>query len=109
MTEPTTSGSGLARVRVGMKVVDSAGEDVGKVRSVRMGDPDAITADGQDVYSLREDGVPEGNEERLARLGYAKIDAKGWFTGMRFATGEEVGQVSDDVVHLTVPKDGLLH
>ena len=37
----------LSRVREGMKVVDAAGDDIGKVVEVRMGDPAAATTAGQ--------------------------------------------------------------
>jgi len=39
----------LEQVRVGMKVVDAVGEDLGTVEFLKMGDPEAVTEQGEDL------------------------------------------------------------
>ena len=107
MTDLPTSGrDALAAVREGMHVVDSGGDDVGKVVGVHFGDPDAVTADGQ--YLSGDERLPAGTEQRLLRVGYVRIHAKGWFAGNRWAAADDVSHVADGVVHLGVSKDSLL-
>jgi len=52
-TEPHEENEPIGRVQNGMKVVDSTGDDIGKVSFVKMGDPQAVTDAGE--YS--ESGV----------------------------------------------------
>lgn len=106
MTDSPTDGGSLAAVEEGMRVVDSHEDEVGKVVAVHMGDPDAVTAEGQEVGD--DDRLPPGTEERLLRTGYLRIHAKGWFAGNRWASTDEVSHVADGVVHLSVAKDALL-
>ena len=60
--------SGLKQVRRGMHVVDSDGADIGIVDEVRMGDPGAVTTDGQHepgqdgLLSARATGMGGGSE-----------------------------------------------
>ena len=104
MTDFPTQGGSLAAVREGMPVVDSHEDQVGKVVAVHMGDPDAVTTEGQEV----DDRLPRGAESRLLRTGYLRIHAKGWFAGNRWASADDVSHVADGVVHLGVAKDALL-
>ena len=106
MTDSPTNGDSLADVQEGMRVVDSHEDEVGKVVTVHMGDPGAVTAEGQDVGD--DSRLPPGAEERLLRTGYLRIDAKGWFAGDRWASTDEVSHVADGVVHLSVAKEALL-
>ena len=48
MTNPAGTDGPITQVHEGMTVFDSAGEKVGKVKAVRMGDPQAATAKGQE-------------------------------------------------------------
>src|SRR5438105_2182227 len=41
-----TGSSAIARVREGMRVLDVAGSEIGKVEYVQMGDPEAVTTAG---------------------------------------------------------------
>jgi len=47
MMTDSAAGNVLSQVREGMKVVDSAGDEIGKVDMVRIGDPGAATTAGQ--------------------------------------------------------------
>jgi hypothetical protein len=121
-----SSGSGqqrhpIAAVQDGMHVVDSAGEEIGTVEFVKMGDPDAVTSQGQ----LGEDGsglaadisrafggtdepdVPEGLAERLVRAGFVKIDGKGLFARDFYASADEVADVIEDTVRLSTTREQL--
>src|SRR3954447_20524259 len=92
-SDPTTSsGQGgtphemMKRIREGMDVFDSAGEHIGTVGDLRIGDPDAIDVHGpgrlpgEGLARARgpppEPNVPAGLVGRLLRTGYIKIDDK---------------------------------
>ena len=84
----------IAHVREGMKVVDVEGHEVGKVGFVRMGDPDAVTARGQEAGGgggiigavaaalTDEERLPRQARDELARVGYVRIDRHGWAAGI---------------------------
>jgi len=107
----------LRHVREGMTVVGPDGEEVGTVAEVQMSDPGVVTPESQgasgevgtaltDLWS--RESMPEQGRERLARLGYVRIDTRGLFSRDRFAAGDEIARVVDDRVHLTLPADQLL-
>ena len=106
MSDLPTGGGGLASVEEHMAVVDVHGDEVGTVEAVHMGDPDAVTAEGQEVGA--DEDLPIGARARLLRVGYVRIHAKGLFAGRRWAAGDDVSHVVDRVVHLRVAKDSLL-
>ena len=115
MSIPETSDPGpLAEVRQGMRVVDTRGDEVGLVDTVRMGDPEAVTDSGEstrEVGLLAEaapSGVSEQAQHHLDRMGYIRIDRSGVFTGTAYAAGDEVARVDGDTVHLTKERDSLL-
>lgn len=103
----------LNQVREGMHVVDAAGNQVGKVREVRIGDPSAVSEDGQirdeDASFLNPLGhgfrgqVDLSDEERehLVRTGYIRVNAPGLEQDF-FEDADSVGRVEEDVVYLTV-------
>jgi hypothetical protein len=78
----------IALIREGMEVEDAAGERIGTVSDVRIGDPDAIDFGGGDsdtslgegvalaMGAHREPNVPASLVGRLLRDGYIKIDDK---------------------------------
>jgi hypothetical protein len=131
LTNPAMEGPGsdrreeelFAPIREGMKVVDAAGEDVGKVKDIAMGDPEAVTTEGQEMRpaeggivgdfaravtdSAGEPDVPEPFRSQLIRTGYIKVDAKGWFRKDRYVPAEFVAAVEGDVVRLSVTRDDL--
>ncbi len=105
----------LEQVREGMKVVDSAGEDVGKVAYVQLADPDAaaVDADRDDadtsilgIFDVDADGDGDVTE-RMAQRGYIKIDAAGFLTGDKYVLADNVAAVEGDVVRLSMPKDDI--
>jgi hypothetical protein len=110
----------LEQVHQGMNVVDAAGDDLGKVDYVKMGDPKAVTVDSippgegglmEDVAEAfgAEDEPKVGPtiRARLLRFGYFKIDGKGWIDTDRYVPSDKIADVSGDTVRLSVTKDGL--
>lgn len=111
----------IAAVHEGMRVVDRRGEDVGTVEAVRMGDPEAVTPTGQEVgtrggliddvraaFAGNDPPVPPEIAERLLRIGYVKIDSKGILDRDSYALADQVGDVSGDVVRLSVDREELV-
>lgn len=117
----TVEGGPIAQVREGMRVVDAAGDEIGKVDFVKMGDPSAMTAVGEEPAGdggLLGDGgglfggddepdVPDPFRHELIRVGFIKIDLSGFFTGHRYASADQIASVSGDTVMLSVTKDDL--
>jgi hypothetical protein len=116
------SGAGqIAQVTDGMTVVDSAGEKVGDVEYVQMGDPQAATTRGNEpdepgligqvgmaiLGDEREPDVPEPKRSQLLRYGFIKVDGPGLTDADRYVRSDRIAGVSGDTVTLTVPKDEL--
>lgn len=112
-------GPPIAQISAGMRVVDRAGDDVGIVKLVRMGDPQAVTAEGQggggspldamaDFVGEGEPDVPAQFAARLQRSGYLKIDCSGLFAGDAYAPADEVAAVRGSTVHLSSERDSLV-
>ena len=110
----------MSRIHEGMRVVDAAGEDVGKVEYFEMGNPEAATTTGQQmptglvdvaaeaiVPGEDEPDVPEPLRTRLRRTGFIKIDGPGLFERDRYVSSERVRDVSNDQVQLAVRKADL--
>jgi hypothetical protein len=103
--------SSLKQVRTGMDVFDATGQHVGTIKSVKMGDPEAVTAEGQtpgERHSLIKalanafsgsEAMPDERRERLLRLGYIEVDGKG-FGGDFYEAADAVERVSGNAVHL---------
>ncbi len=123
VNDPRTEASAalMARVRTGMKVFDAAGDEVGSVADLSMGDPEAATVEGNEVRPtggvLRdlaeavsdtsdEPNVPEPLHSRLIREGYVKI-SPGVFRSDVYVSSEQIGQVDQDRVTLTVGRHEL--
>jgi hypothetical protein len=105
-----------------MKVVDSAGDEIGTVGDISMGDPEAATTAGNEPRATGgvmgdvaaaiapgrgEPNVPEPLRSRLVREGYIKIDAGVLGSATRYASSEQVERVDGDRVVLNVTKDAL--
>lgn len=117
-----TDGAGLiASVQNDMNVVDAAGEHVGKVRRVKMGDPDAVTTKGQEFRSANTwwddiaevfvgpaPDVGESIRNELMRVGFVQIDAKGPFNADYVAASFQIASVTGDTVTLTVDRNALI-
>jgi len=106
----------IEQVREGMHVVASNGKKVGKVEDLKMGDPEAVTAEGQtdpETGGLVNTGIaafaataklPHHTAERLLRIGYVKVDRSGLLTGHAYFASDELDRVQDDTLWL---KEGL--
>ena len=120
MVDMTSSDGPIAQVREGMTVVDCDGQTVGTIADVQMGDPEAVTSEGQGtgqqggivgaITKVLGPGanLPEQARERLTRLGYLRIDATGLLSGHRYAASDEIADVTSDTVRLTVPSNYLV-
>jgi hypothetical protein len=88
----------IAQVKVGMTVVDSAGEEAGTVTAVQM--------PGTDV---RPDTVV-GTAEHLMGVGYLRIDGTGLLSNDTYAAGDQIADTVEGepgVVNLRVQRDAL--
>lgn len=109
---PGTRGPGpIADAREGMSVVDESGDEIGTVKEVRMGNPEAVTSAGQsmetdlgfmgdvaDAFGGSDD-LSEHDQERLARVGFLRVD-RGLLKGDAYVAGDRVLRVSGDTVHV---------
>lgn len=115
----------IDEVRAGMHVLDVGGADIGVIRDVFVGDPQAaeeeqppelstgvMAGPGAAINGLFPDGLgsnlPPVERSRLLRTGYVRINLKGWFSGERFAASDEIHDVTDGVVHLSVDQGHLV-
>lgn len=108
----------IVAVVAGMRVVDSADHEIGTVGYVRMGDPEAVTTQGQE-YPPRtlvdeiaeaivgpEPDLPPSIAARLLRVGFLKVDGAGLATD-RYVAADEIADVTDDRVLLKVTGEML--
>jgi hypothetical protein len=106
----------IEQVREGMHVVAPDGKKIGKVEDLKMGDPEAVTSDGQtdpetggllgsviDEFADNSN-LPRHTAERLLRIGYVKIDRSGLFTGHAYVASDDLDRVEGDTVWL---KEGV--
>jgi hypothetical protein len=108
----------LGQIREGMRVVDANGEEVGKIEIIQMGDPDAVTVSPivlQDRLGLREaflrgtePHVPEPFFSHLLRVGFVKIDGRGWIDTDYYVTPDMIQEVAGDTVKLNTAKDRII-
>jgi len=109
----------IEMVRNGMDVFDSAGDKVGTVEYVQMGDPGAATTRGNepglggfvggiaDTIVGSEPDVPQPLKDRLVRSGYVKIDGPGLSDTDRYVSADRIATVAGDRVTLSVTRDKL--
>lgn len=110
----------IAAVEEGMTVLDSGGVEIGQVERVKMGDPEAATAQGQRIGEPRtllgaviesvegsEPKVPGELAQGLLRTGYVKIKTGGLLSAARYAAAAQIGSVASGTVYLTVTSDQL--
>ena len=102
----------IDQVREGMHVVAPDGKKIGKVEDLKMGDPEAVTSDGQTdpetgglIGTLVNDfaetsRLPRHTAERLLRIGYVKIDKSGLFAGHAYLASDELDRVEGDTLWL---------
>jgi len=113
----------ISRVREGMDVYDADGDKVGEIDMVRMGDPEAVTTEGQEAPGAADDAgligdvarafgardeprVPESLRARMIHDGFIRIDG-GFLGKTRYAISEQIARVEGDGVRLSVSKDEL--
>lgn len=113
-------GHPIAAVRTGMRVLDSAGEQLGTVEDVRPPDPRPFTSDLQvkgdvDTFldhlvqgvSGPEPDVPPDRAAELVRLGYLKVDGDGLLDTDRYVAADQIADIADGVVRLAVARNRL--
>ena len=107
----------IERVREGMIVVGSDGKEIGKVALIRMGDPEAVSTEGQErtisfvtLGYHDEPDVPEDLRPGLVRMGYVKVE-RGGILGIgekeHYVRSDRIANVSGDQVLLTVTEAQL--
>jgi hypothetical protein len=116
MYSDTVEGGPISRVMIGDTVVDSTGKEVGTVKFVKMGDPNAVTTEGQEdsdpgILGLGDDSydmgdLPEQARHQLLRAGFIHIDVS--WANDRYAGAGQIARVEDNTVHLTVPEANLM-
>jgi hypothetical protein len=97
----------IEQVRENMPAIDAGGERIGKVSFVKMGDPEAVTAPDEEL-DAGEPHVAGELRERLLRIGFIKIDRKGFLRPDAYAAADQIDRVEGDSVHLSVTDTGLL-
>ena len=104
----------VERVREGMKVIDSNGDDIGSVEYIKMGDPEAVTARGNESSPGEpvwpeddEPQVPEPIRSDLLRVGFIKVDTGDFFDRDLYFRADVVESVTDEAVRIRLPKDRL--
>ena len=102
----------IEQVREGMHVVATDGKKIGKVEDLKMGDPEAVTSDGQTdpetgglmgsvINGFAESSnLPHHTAERLLRIGYVKVDRSGFLTGHAYFAADELDRVEGDTLWL---------
>ena len=116
MYSDTVEGGPISKVMIGDTVVDSTGKEVGTVKFVKMGDPSAVTDEGQEDDSLGFLGLggddydmsnlPEQARHQLIRVGFIHIDVS--LADDRFAGAGQVARVENNTVYLSVPEANLI-
>ncbi len=116
MYSDTVEGGPISNVMIGDTVVDSTGNEVGTVKFVKMGDPNAITDQGQedddpgilglggDSYDMGD--LPEQARHQLMRVGFIHIDVS--WANDRYAAAGQIARVEANTVYLSVPEANLL-
>jgi len=116
MYSDTVEGGPISQVMIGDKVVDSTGKEVGTVKFVKMGDPNAVTDEGQDDSdrgffglggaSYDMGNLPEQVRHQFMRVGFVHIDVS--WADDRFAGAGQIARVENNTVYLTVPEADLI-
>ncbi|MEV2236495.1 hypothetical protein [Micromonospora sp. NPDC049891] len=110
----------LSQVTTGMRVVDSAGLDVGTVDLVQRGDPNAVTVQGApttdpgssldeliESAAVEEPDVPADLAARLLRTGYLKVSTDLVPTGAVYVLADQISAVTPTTVTLNTPATTL--
>ena len=111
----TVEGGPISLVEIGDRVVDAGGTEVGRVKFVKMGDPNAATTEGQeggdspilwfgDTYGMGD--LPEQAQHQLMRVGFIHIDIS--LARDKFAAAGQIARVEGNTVYLSVTEDHLI-
>src|SRR5215210_5690074 len=116
MYSDTVEGGPISQAMIGDSVVDSTGKEVGTVKFVKMGDPNAVTDEGQEdsdtgIFGLAGDSydmgnLPENARHQLMRVGFVHIGVS--WADDRFAGASQIDRVENNTVYLTVPEANLI-
>jgi hypothetical protein len=126
--EPQYGNRLLTQIYEGMTVYDRAGEKLGTVERVYLGEvsnevdkrgggPVTAPSPGGGESSLIEDvataifpsdHVPETLRQRLLRHGFLRIDSTGLLAADRYVMSDQIADVSGDRVTLRVTRDELI-
>ncbi len=117
--ENTPLSSIIEQVAEGMSVIDNEGESLGKVEVVKMGDPEAVTTQGEELEkgglfqivatSIFGAGIdlPKSLRDKLLRSGYIQIDGPHLLERDRFVAADKIASVSNGIVTLAVSKNQI--
>jgi hypothetical protein len=97
----------ISQVVEGMRVFDASGQEVGTVEYVKLGDPEAITKTGEETDN-GEPRVAGELRERLLRLGFIKVDRKGFLKSDGYVAADEIDRVQDGAVRVSVTDKEML-
>jgi len=117
MYSDTVEGGPISMVTIGDTVVDSTGKEIGTVKFVKMGDPNAVTDEGQEDdrpgilgWGIGGDydmgNLPEQARHQLMRVGFIHIDVS--WADDRFAGAGQIARVENNTVYLSVPEANLI-
>lgn len=100
----------LEQVYKGMTVIDQQGKRLGKVESVKMSDPQAVTTKGEElehsgpiehvvssIFGI-DGSYPKSVRDHLLLSGYIKIGANKLHIKDRYVPANEIASVSNDTV-----------
>ncbi|MFC8618427.1 hypothetical protein ACFT9M_18715 [Micromonospora purpureochromogenes] len=110
----TEQQAAISRVTTGMRVIDTAGVEVGTVDLVQRGDPNAVTVQAPtadpggsldeliESAAVEEPDVPADLAARLLRTGYLKVSTELARTGAVYVLADQIAAVTDGQVRLCV-------
>ncbi|MGN9802995.1 hypothetical protein [Micromonospora sp. L32] len=110
----TEQHAAISRVTTGMRVIDTAGVEVGTVDLVQRGDPNAVTVQAPtadpggsldeliEAAAVEEPDVPADLAARLLRTGYLKVSTELARTGAVYVLADQIAAVTDGQVRLAV-------
>ncbi|WP_346537202.1 hypothetical protein [Micromonospora sp. DPT] len=110
----TEQQAAISRVTTGMRVIDTAGVEVGTVDLVQRGDPNAVTVQAPtadpggsldeliEAAAVEEPDVPADLAARLLRTGYLKVSTELARTGAVYVLADQIAAVTDGQVRLGV-------
>ncbi|SCE68483.1 hypothetical protein GA0074696_0217 [Micromonospora purpureochromogenes] len=110
----TEQQAAISRVTTGMRVIDTAGVEVGTVDLVQRGDPNAVTVQAPtadpggsldeliESAAVEEPDLPADLAARLLRTGYLKVSTELARTGAVYVLADQIAAVTDGQVRLGV-------